>query len=796
MITEKGISGNPPTLESLNFDTLREKGIAYIQELSGDVWTDYNLHDPGITLLEILCYALTDAGYRTEQIAEAFLSKEPISGSYVEKYLFSPEELLPASPITQQDIEHFIESNHEAVTVAWATPFPLLRESETIRGGYGISVLLSEELPLSNLNSDEVEVKLEDKKVRIQFILFTEDNQRLPWNTIDKIKGCRIAFGHDQPFYRFEQFNAQLLLELDVKFKTAKTFENIPVKARITVTGIDKPLPSNSSITKYKDLILDMVATLDFIHALDQQLKKERYKEGILKQIQRSLLPIRNLCEDFIRFHVVNIQEIKMNVQLLLEEDAPADKEIMQRVYEQMDTFMLSLVKKRKSIEERGGQNILYASNIIEALGTIQGIKAVQIENLNLFVDGIPTISLREEGSFDCVHLQNFARYAPKVSREKSSITLIRHGLHQTFRLSQVTAPFTPKSLTNFFIESPKEEVISKGVLNDTFLESLRTYESIQQEFPQNYRLTSGKILEKAPKHIKEQQKRFKSYLLFYDRILLAYMERLFQLNNQFSLKPTEELYTTPVDELIVEQLPDIKALDLIQDVNNTSAGMPMNELQQQLVHKNQVLDHLLARFGLVYQNLESKTGMVSEHHVKAKIRMLRDVPIITRERSLGLPLLKDEENSSKGAHLSGLQKRLYRLLGVGEEAFKNKKLSTTTGKKGQGFYLIEHFLLTQRPEDNVFAKKLNHASSLLVDFLNELNSEADTDFNHSFEVSILIPAWYREWSNNRKGYEKIIKTETPAHIVPQIHWVPRNSLEGFEILYEDWLKALYQTYN
>ena len=134
--------------------------------------------------------------------------------------------------------------------------------------------------------------------------------------------------------------------------------------------------------------------------------------------------------------------------------------------------------------------------------------------------------------------------------------------------------------------------------------------------------------------------------------------------------------------------------------------------------------------------------------------------------------------------------------MGVSEEAFENQSLSRTTGKEGKGFYLVEHFLLTQKPEDNVFAKKLNKASSLLIDYLKELNSDVETGLNHSFEMSILIPAWYREWANNRKGYENIIKAEVPAHISSQIHWVTRKSLVGFEILYQDWLKALNQTYN
>ena len=43
----------------------RARASSTSSELSGRVWTDHNLHDPGITTLEILCYALTDLAYRT-----------------------------------------------------------------------------------------------------------------------------------------------------------------------------------------------------------------------------------------------------------------------------------------------------------------------------------------------------------------------------------------------------------------------------------------------------------------------------------------------------------------------------------------------------------------------------------------------------------------------------------------------------------------------------------------------------------------------------------------------------------
>ena len=50
---------------------LREKGISLIQQYSGTTWTDHNIHDPGITILEQICLALADITFQTEQVIEA-----------------------------------------------------------------------------------------------------------------------------------------------------------------------------------------------------------------------------------------------------------------------------------------------------------------------------------------------------------------------------------------------------------------------------------------------------------------------------------------------------------------------------------------------------------------------------------------------------------------------------------------------------------------------------------------------------------------------------------------------------
>lgn len=45
--------------------------------MGSSLWTDYNIHDPGITILEALCYALTDIAYRAGWDINDLLTPEP-----------------------------------------------------------------------------------------------------------------------------------------------------------------------------------------------------------------------------------------------------------------------------------------------------------------------------------------------------------------------------------------------------------------------------------------------------------------------------------------------------------------------------------------------------------------------------------------------------------------------------------------------------------------------------------------------------------------------------------------------
>lgn len=88
---------------ALNLQELYDRGIAIIRELSGSVWTDHNIHDPGITVLEVLCYALTDLGFRAGLPIEDLLASETDNAANMAKQFPSARQVLPNRPLTDLD---------------------------------------------------------------------------------------------------------------------------------------------------------------------------------------------------------------------------------------------------------------------------------------------------------------------------------------------------------------------------------------------------------------------------------------------------------------------------------------------------------------------------------------------------------------------------------------------------------------------------------------------------------------------------------------------------------------------
>ena len=68
-------------------------------------WNDFNSHDPGVTTLEQICWALTDLGYRLDHPIPDLLAED---GSNAAHSLTPPREALNCAPVTLHDLRRLL----------------------------------------------------------------------------------------------------------------------------------------------------------------------------------------------------------------------------------------------------------------------------------------------------------------------------------------------------------------------------------------------------------------------------------------------------------------------------------------------------------------------------------------------------------------------------------------------------------------------------------------------------------------------------------------------------------------
>ena len=110
------ISKARPSERALDYEFLRKEGLKYIEQLSHRIWTDYNTHDSGITIHELLCYAITDLGNRISAPIKDILAQGPDEASL--HGLPTAKEILPSEPVTENDFRKLL-IDLDGVKNAW-----------------------------------------------------------------------------------------------------------------------------------------------------------------------------------------------------------------------------------------------------------------------------------------------------------------------------------------------------------------------------------------------------------------------------------------------------------------------------------------------------------------------------------------------------------------------------------------------------------------------------------------------------------------------------------------------------
>ncbi|MFN6251918.1 MAG: glycoside hydrolase domain-containing protein [Acetobacteraceae bacterium] len=109
--------------------------------MSGEVWTDYNFSDPGVTIIEQLCYALTELPYRADlPVADLLTPPHGTRPRLRQHGLFPAWSILPCNPVTSADLRRLVIDRVPGVANVWFIP----RSSEvehSVCGLYDVAIL-------------------------------------------------------------------------------------------------------------------------------------------------------------------------------------------------------------------------------------------------------------------------------------------------------------------------------------------------------------------------------------------------------------------------------------------------------------------------------------------------------------------------------------------------------------------------------------------------------------------------------------------------------------------------------
>lgn len=98
---------NTPLPITQDFKLLKDEAMQFIQAHGGWEWTNLNPSDPGVTILDQLCYALTELGYCNDFSINDILTAA--NGKlHVKNQFYLPEQILTTSPVTFNDYRKYL----------------------------------------------------------------------------------------------------------------------------------------------------------------------------------------------------------------------------------------------------------------------------------------------------------------------------------------------------------------------------------------------------------------------------------------------------------------------------------------------------------------------------------------------------------------------------------------------------------------------------------------------------------------------------------------------------------------
>ncbi len=706
MELEYVITKDPSLLPSQNYELLKENGLRYIEQLGHKLWTDYNIHDPGITILEALCYAIVDLGYRTDFSIQDLVSQ---ANGQPNPDFFTAREILTNCPLTELDYRKLLididaENNIEGVNNAWllteniSPEIPLyakcdedlLTPDETVhpvlmRGLFDVLLEFDTSDAYGDLNADFQEfVVWEGPLFGARFRVNLPTWERIPRGWIEA-KISTFAIGVDR-IELVRQIDQEIWeIDLTITFKGLNDQnESFTFASRWFV--VDPPDKNPPNEPAFRDALQVLIERIDSASFIAQFQGKMGEITAIVDRIWERLHANRNLCEDIRTVRKVDVEEVSICVDIEVVREADIE-EILARVYLEIEAYLQPKIRfyslkemldndvPAESIfngpvlehgfidddELRTAQlrSHIYASDIISIIMDIDGVLGVKNLLMTKFDnDGVPVPGFSNVPW--CLSVSTGHR--PALSLERSRFLFFKDDLPFLPRQEEVRDTLTfldNLSNSNKLTGHENDLSVPKGAYGD-----FANYTSIQNELPPTYAVGQFGLPNSASLPRQAQAKQLKAFLLFFDQLLANYLSQLARFKDLFSFHTdVEQTYFAQYVQDIkhVQELFTVDAE--IEDVlrGPTGASASIQKAWQLLVEpeqtfldrRNRFLDHLLGRFGeqfsdyaLVLFNLQGQRKGANAL-IQDKMNFLKSYPELSAGRGKAFNYRKTKERGS-----------------------------------------------------------------------------------------------------------------------------------------------------
>ncbi|PSR18576.1 hypothetical protein C8255_06745 [filamentous cyanobacterium CCP3] len=644
---------HPAFPEYLDFERLRAIGIDHLQRMSGQVWSDYNLHDPGVTILEVLCYAITDLGYRNNLDIKDLLTQPPGTDPHGDNNFFTPDQILTCNPVTAIDVRKRL-LDIEGVRNAWVEPYRGYRMEPWSDGhGWTAKLVLSPPPPATDAPAEEQPPHFEVKG------LYTVC---LDLDTAQQRDACGQVYDDDSSI-------------LDRVYAVLGSYRNLCEDIHDVIVLGEEAIGLRAN--------LDLEATANAEDVLvEAYLRVQTFLAPHVKfyTLQDMLARGKDPTEIFagrpsaLGWHDRNAPRESAHSH----HAAPSHGFI--------DTQELEALTLPKQ---------LHTSDLYAVLLGIPGVRNVTNLSIRSYINGVARS--QEEPWW----LNLTPNYRPVLGIGQSQLLLYQGGVQVAVDRDRAQRRYAQQKLTHLKAHRSDAE-LDLSVPQGIHYPELAEHYSIHHDFPLTYGISEDGLPATATAERKAQAKQLQGYLVFFDQILANYLMQLAQVRELFTWNSSRRSSAASAETGSLDpgsihtyfpQGLNFPGIEHILKAAKTPQGKDTPEWKQVLTdlaedrdtaldRRNRFLDHMLARFAESFTDYvlinyrqsqredslerQNATDRMDAKIIADKARFLDDYPALSRDRFRAINYrLCNHPSAWDNLQVSGFEERIGHLLGM-----------------------------------------------------------------------------------------------------------------------------------